>query len=106
MTKAKWLNSGSGKRTKNRRIRNAKTDDEVAKEKKAFRKKVTDIRTKSDKSIEKELTKEQIEKWKQYRRENAQKRRKNIKNRKDKRHGKNGDFRKRSERRDRRNDRD
>jgi len=61
---------------------------EVAKERKAFREKVTDIRAKSDKSIEKELTKEQIEKWGQCKREVMGKRRKSMKNRKDKRRSK------------------
>ncbi len=78
--------------------------NKVAKERKAFRKKVMSIRKESDKNIEKLLTKEQIKKWGQCKREHMGKRRKSMKNRKDKRRSKDSDFRGQSDRGGRWND--
>ncbi|MEA2081781.1 MAG: hypothetical protein U9O97_03475 [Elusimicrobiota bacterium] len=78
---------------------------EVTKARKAFSAKVTDIRTESDKKIEKELTKEQLETWKRHRRDNMRNRRRNTKNRKDRRRRKTDDSRNRYNRDDRRGNR-
>ncbi|MBA3066064.1 hypothetical protein KJ633_05405 [bacterium] len=64
--------------------------NEVAKERKAFGEKVKNLRQESDKSIEKELTKEQIEKWKQCKQKDMRKNCKSMKNRKDKSQKKGG----------------
>lgn len=57
---------------------------EVAKERQAFTDKVKKIRTDSDKSIEKELNKEQITKWQEHRTRMMKKERKEKSSRRDK----------------------